>query len=107
MHPCTVSSRSVSFVPDLAAACLTAFTTCCVIIGQKIAAAWSKSNLPPRELDQMFRAIEALSKTNRSFLNRLKEIGPNPSSPKPLGDLLMKWVRKRAIWIHLLYVLIC
>lgn len=23
---------------------------------------------------------------------RLKEIGPNPSSPKALGDLLMHWV---------------
>ena len=23
---------------------------------------------------------------------RLKEIGPNPSSPKALGDLLMRWV---------------
>ena len=26
------------------------------------------------------------------FLQRLKEIGPNPSSPKALGDLLMHWV---------------
>ena len=25
-------------------------------------------------------------------LQRLKEIGPNPSSPKALGDLLMHWV---------------
>lgn len=27
-----------------------------------------------------------------SNLQKLKEIGPNPSSPKALGDLLMRWV---------------
>ena len=32
-------------------------------------------------------------------LQRLKEIGPNPSSPKALGDLLMHWV---SLTIHCL-----
>ncbi|KAJ3787602.1 hypothetical protein GGU10DRAFT_415572 [Lentinula aff. detonsa] len=45
----------------------------------KVAAAWSRSNLPPPELDTMFRS------------RKLKEIGMNPSSPKALGDLLMRW----------------
>ncbi len=56
----------------------------------------------------MFRCAEAVYRANRAFGNvrssivptyamlipfqRLKEIGPNPSSPKALGDLLMRWV---------------
>ncbi len=69
-----------------------------------------RTNLPPAELDTMFRSIEGVYKANRSLLlvrfllpslhiiasycqQRLKEIGANPSSPKALGDLLMRWVR--------------
>lgn len=59
---------------------------------KKVAAAWSRSNFPPPELDTMFRNIEAIYRVNRSFLKALREIGPNPSSPKALGDLLMKWI---------------
>ncbi|OBZ80083.1 hypothetical protein A0H81_00960 [Grifola frondosa] len=59
---------------------------------RKVAAAWSRSNLPPPELDTMFRSIEAIYKANRSLLGKLKEIGTNPSSPKALGDLLMRWI---------------
>ncbi|KAH9898007.1 hypothetical protein C8Q73DRAFT_788234 [Cubamyces lactineus] len=59
---------------------------------RKIAAAWSRNNLPPPELDSMFRNIEAIYKANRSLLGKLKEIGTNPSSPKALGDLLMRWI---------------
>ena len=58
----------------------------------------------------MFRSLESVYKANRSLLSvrtyacqpvnsliltaiqRLKEIGTNPSSPKALGDLLMRWV---------------
>lgn len=36
---------------------------------QKIAAAWSRSNLPPPELDGMFRNIESVYKANRSLLS--------------------------------------
>lgn len=36
---------------------------------QKVASAWSRSNLPPPELDQMFRAVEAVYKANRSLLS--------------------------------------
>lgn len=78
---------------------------------QKVAAAWSRSNLPPPELDTIFRSIEGVYKANRSLLavrnyrlglrfsshiclpQKLKEIGTNPSNPKALGDLLMRWVR--------------
>lgn len=35
---------------------------------QKVASAWSRSNLPPPELDKMFRGIEAIYKSNRSLL---------------------------------------
>ena len=34
-----------------------------------MASAWSRSNLPPFELDQMFRAVEAVYKANRSLLS--------------------------------------
>lgn len=59
---------------------------------RRIAAAWSRSNLPPPELDVMFRSVESVYKTNRTLLAKLKEIGSNPSSPKALGDLLMRWI---------------
>ncbi|KAL1951608.1 hypothetical protein VTO73DRAFT_757 [Trametes versicolor] len=59
---------------------------------RKVAAAWSRSNLPPPELDTMFRSIESIYKANRALLGKLKEIGTNPSSPKALGDLLMRWI---------------
>ncbi|KAI8981272.1 hypothetical protein BD414DRAFT_492160 [Trametes punicea] len=59
---------------------------------RKVAAAWSRSNLPPPELDMMFRSIESIYKANRQLLGKLKEIGTNPSSPKALGDLLMRWI---------------
>ncbi|KIL70740.1 hypothetical protein M378DRAFT_155677 [Amanita muscaria Koide BX008] len=59
---------------------------------RKIAAAWSRSNLPPPELDTMFRCIEAVYKADKGLLSKLTEIGTNPSSPKALGDLLMKWI---------------
>ncbi|KAI9060198.1 hypothetical protein FKP32DRAFT_1668235 [Trametes sanguinea] len=59
---------------------------------RKVAAAWSRSNLPPKELDAMFRCIESIYKANRQLLGKLKEIGTNPSSPKALGDLLMRWI---------------
>lgn len=35
---------------------------------RKVASAWSRSNFPPPELDQMFRGIEAVYKANRSLL---------------------------------------
>ncbi|KZT30490.1 hypothetical protein NEOLEDRAFT_1173909 [Neolentinus lepideus HHB14362 ss-1] len=59
---------------------------------RKVASAWSRNNLPPPELDGMFRSIEAVYKANRSLLSKLKDIGTNPSSPKALGDLLMRWI---------------
>ncbi|EKM61149.1 uncharacterized protein PHACADRAFT_247557 [Phanerochaete carnosa HHB-10118-sp] len=40
----------------------------------------------------MFRNIESIYKANRALLNKLREIGANPSSPKALGDLLMRWI---------------
>ncbi|KAF8560439.1 hypothetical protein OG21DRAFT_1452553 [Imleria badia] len=59
---------------------------------RNVAAAWSRSNLPPPQLDLMFRSVEGVYKTNRALLTKLKEIGENPSSPKALGDLLMRWI---------------
>ncbi|KAG8726672.1 hypothetical protein FRC12_023188, partial [Ceratobasidium sp. 428] len=59
---------------------------------QKVASAWSRSNFPPRELDGVFRGVEAVYKANRALGSKLKEIGPNPSDPKALGDLLMRWI---------------
>ncbi|QRV90893.1 hypothetical protein RhiJN_18911 [Ceratobasidium sp. AG-Ba] len=59
---------------------------------RKVASAWSRSNFPPKELDTLFRGVEAVYKANRSLNTKLKEIGPNPSDPKALGDLLMRWI---------------
>ena len=36
---------------------------------QKVAAAWSRSNLPPSELDTMFRSVESIYKANRFLLS--------------------------------------
>ncbi|KAG7099301.1 hypothetical protein E1B28_001159 [Marasmius oreades] len=57
---------------------------------KKVAAAWSRSNMPPPKLDTMFRSIESVYRSNRSLLAKLREIGT--SSPKALGDLLIRWV---------------
>ncbi|KZT05969.1 uncharacterized protein LAESUDRAFT_750365 [Laetiporus sulphureus 93-53] len=61
---------------------------------KKVAGAWSRSNLPPQELDTMFRAIESIYKAHRSLLMRLKDIAFDPSSAKVLGDLLMGWAEE-------------
>ncbi|KAI0691336.1 hypothetical protein BC835DRAFT_122657 [Cytidiella melzeri] len=59
---------------------------------RKVASAWSRQNLPPPELDKMFRSIEGIFKANKLLLAKLKDIGTDPSSLKTLGDLLMKWI---------------
>jgi hypothetical protein len=87
-------------------------------VSQKVASAWSRSNLPPPELDKMFRGVEAVYKANRALgqvrvvivhslqchvsladcvfrtLQQLNDIGvqPDQANPKALGDLLMRWV---------------
>ena len=68
------------------------YTSIFELVIQKVASAWSRSNLPPPELDTMFRGVEAIYKANRSFFAKLKEIGQKPSSPRAIGDLLMLWV---------------
>ncbi|KAK0524606.1 hypothetical protein OC834_005466 [Tilletia horrida] len=70
----------------------TAYVAELASIIKKVASAWSRHNFPPPELDTMFRNIEAVYRANRGFLKSLREIGPNPSSPKALGDLLMRWI---------------
>ncbi|GAA5894598.1 hypothetical protein JCM5296_002899 [Sporobolomyces johnsonii] len=62
------------------------------VVIKRVAAAWSRSNFPPPALDTMFRAVEAVYRINKTLHGKLLEIGPNPSSPKALGDLLMRWI---------------
>nr|XP_019008746.1 uncharacterized protein I206_06428 [Kwoniella pini CBS 10737]OCF47527.1 hypothetical protein I206_06428 [Kwoniella pini CBS 10737] len=62
------------------------------LVIRKVAAAWSRKDFPPPKLDAMFRCVEAVYRANRAFGSKLKEIGPNPASPKALGDLLMRWI---------------
>ncbi|BGP16734.1 hypothetical protein JCM10213v2_004736 [Rhodosporidiobolus nylandii] len=62
------------------------------VVIKRVAAAWSRSNFPPPALDTMFRAVEAVYRINKTLLGKLLEIGPNPSSPKALGDLLSRWI---------------
>ncbi|WFD44920.1 hypothetical protein MPSI1_003594 [Malassezia psittaci] len=64
------------------------------MIIRRVAGAWSPSNFPPSELDAMFRAVESVYRTNNHFLQSLQEIGPNPESPKGLGNLLMQWIQQ-------------
>ena len=40
----------------------------CSWLIQKAASAWSRSNLPPHDLDLMFRSIESVYKADRSLL---------------------------------------
>ncbi|OJA17640.1 hypothetical protein AZE42_10855 [Rhizopogon vesiculosus] len=58
---------------------------------QKLTAAWSRYNPAPLELGDMFRNITTVYKANLTFLEKLEEIGSNPSS-KALDDLLMRWI---------------
>ncbi|RSH90319.1 hypothetical protein EHS25_001653 [Saitozyma podzolica] len=62
------------------------------LVIRRVAGAWSRKDFPPPKLDGMFRCVESVYRANRSFGTKLKEIGPNPSSPKALGDLLMRWI---------------
>ncbi|KAL7424381.1 hypothetical protein Q5752_000063 [Cryptotrichosporon argae] len=62
------------------------------LIIRRVAGAWSRKDFPPPKLDAMFRCVEAVYRANRAFGTKLKEIGPSPSSPKALGDLLMRWI---------------
>ncbi|WFD00860.1 hypothetical protein MYAM1_003615 [Malassezia yamatoensis] len=64
------------------------------MIIRRVASAWSPSNFPPSELDAMFRAVEAVYRCNHHFLQSLQDIGPNPDSPKGLGNLLMQWIQQ-------------
>ncbi|KAF8168011.1 hypothetical protein B0H34DRAFT_779517 [Crassisporium funariophilum] len=59
---------------------------------RKVAAAWSRSNLPPPELDTMFRSIEGIYKANRGLHAKLKDISADPKSAGELGGLLIKWI---------------
>ncbi|KAF9473120.1 hypothetical protein BDN70DRAFT_412046 [Pholiota conissans] len=59
---------------------------------RKVAAAWSRSNLPPPELDTMFRSIEGVYKANRGLHAKLKDINADPKSAGELGGLLIKWI---------------
>lgn len=58
----------------------------------RVAAAWNPKDLPSKDVDAMFRALHTVYRTNSEFLRALQEIGPNPTSPKGLGNLLMHWV---------------
>ncbi|GAA5820791.1 hypothetical protein JCM11251_003161 [Rhodosporidiobolus azoricus] len=62
------------------------------VVIKRVAAAWSRANFPPPELDSMFRAVEAVYRISKTLLGKLLAIGPSPSSPKALGDLLMRWI---------------
>nr|CAG8543859.1 13133_t:CDS:10 [Entrophospora candida] len=57
---------------------------------QRVTSCWDIDNLPPTEIDRMFRLIEGIYKRNRKFCTKLVKIGVNPN--KELGDILMTWV---------------
>ncbi|KAJ9105444.1 hypothetical protein QFC21_001815 [Naganishia friedmannii] len=61
-------------------------------IVRKVAGAWSRANFPPPLLDRMFRSIEGIYKISKALVEKLDDLGANPSTPKALGDLLMQWV---------------
>ncbi|CAG8457990.1 8829_t:CDS:10 [Funneliformis mosseae] len=59
---------------------------------QQVTASWSRDNLPPLELDLMFRHIEIIYKQNKKFYSKLSKIGSSPVLARDLGDTLMGWV---------------
>ncbi|CAI2165174.1 4312_t:CDS:10 [Funneliformis geosporum] len=59
---------------------------------QQVTASWSRDNLPPPELDLMFRHIEIIYKQNKKFYSKLAKIGSSPLLARDLGDTLMSWV---------------
>ncbi|GAA6043479.1 hypothetical protein JCM8097_000730 [Rhodosporidiobolus ruineniae] len=87
----TSSSKRANPLEDLIAT-ETQYVEDLGMVIKRVAAAWSRSNFPPPALDSMFRAIEAVYRINKTMLGKLLEIGPSPSSPKALGDLLMRWI---------------
>ncbi|GBC02690.1 hypothetical protein RclHR1_04760005 [Rhizophagus clarus] len=59
---------------------------------QRVTACWSSDDLPPPELDLMFRHVEAIYKQNKKFYLKLDKIGSNPASAKDLGETLLIWI---------------
>ncbi|KAG9304606.1 hypothetical protein G9A89_020170 [Geosiphon pyriformis] len=59
---------------------------------QRVTACWSPDNLPPAELDAIFRYMEEIYRQNKRFCSKLVKIGANPQSPEDLGDTLMAWI---------------
>ncbi|CAG8482316.1 2797_t:CDS:10 [Paraglomus occultum] len=62
------------------------------ILLQKVTACWSPDNLPPQQLDTIFRCVEAIYKLNKRFSSKLSKIGTNPQAAQNLADLLMSWI---------------
>ena len=52
---------------------------------QRVAAAWSRHNFPPPELDSMFRAIEAVYRINKSLL-AVSQTPRSLSAPRTVAD---------------------
>ncbi|CAG8478043.1 27364_t:CDS:10 [Dentiscutata erythropus] len=59
---------------------------------RRVTSCWSSEDLPPPELDILFRAIEEIYKRNKHFYSKLARFGSSPQSAEELGDALMAWV---------------
>ncbi|CAG8492588.1 6033_t:CDS:2 [Scutellospora calospora] len=59
---------------------------------QRVTSCWSSEDLPPPELDAMFRVIEEIFKRNKKFYSKLSKLGASPQSAKEIGDVLMAWI---------------
>ncbi|CAG8761477.1 13218_t:CDS:2, partial [Gigaspora margarita] len=59
---------------------------------KRVTSCWSSEDLPPPELDTLFRAIEEIYKRNKQFYSKLAKYGTSPQSAEVLGDALMAWV---------------
>ncbi|CAG8525443.1 3113_t:CDS:2 [Dentiscutata heterogama] len=59
---------------------------------KRVTSCWSSEDLPPPELDTLFRAIEEIYKRNKQFYSKLARLGTSPQSAEELGDALMAWV---------------
>ncbi|CAG8499556.1 2850_t:CDS:10 [Ambispora leptoticha] len=58
----------------------------------RVTACWSPDDLPPAELDAMFRYTEEIYRQNKRFYSKLSKISKDPQSAKDLGDTLMIWI---------------
>ncbi|KAG7095918.1 hypothetical protein E1B28_006602 [Marasmius oreades] len=58
---------------------------------KKVAAAWSRDNMPPILLDGMFRTIERVYRSHRTFCPKPQESNASSATLEDTQELMMRW----------------